>query len=108
MKQAPLYTDTLALTEWLLGHFDQETSTLARRLCTNALSLLEALALALKDRLREERVEEADERLITLRLQLRLMGLTERLNDKQLRHALELADQIGRQLGGWRRSMDNL
>jgi len=105
MKQAPLFTDTLTLTEWLLGHFDREDSRLARRLCDNALGLLETLALALKDRLREERVDEADERLIALRLQLRLMGITGRLDDRQLLYGLQLTDQIGRQLGGWRRSL---
>ncbi len=103
---APLFSDTFALCEWLLGKLDHDQSTLARALCNNALRLLTAITLALKDRLREERIDEADERLIALRLQLRLAASTGLLNEQQALFALESADRIGRQLGGWQRFLD--
>jgi hypothetical protein len=105
-NRAPIFTDTFALCQWLLHHFDREPSILARRLCDNALVLLEVVTLALRDRLRDERLEEADERLIALRLHLRLAGETGLLNEQQLLFALDGADRIGRQLGGWQRSLD--
>jgi len=105
-NRAPIYTDTFALCEWLFNHLDNEPGILARTLCHNALKLLEVIALALKDRERNERVDEADDRLLTLRLQLRLAGATGLLDEQQLLFALECADRIGRQIGGWQRALD--
>ena len=51
-------------------------------------------------------LEEVDERLITLRLHLRLANTTGLLNEDQFLFALQAADRIGRQLGGWQRSMN--
>jgi hypothetical protein len=103
---APLFVDTFSLCEWLLQHLDQKPGTLPRALCDNALQLLEVVALALKNRRREARLDEADERLIVLRTQLRLAGATRLLTDSQMLFALECADRIGRQLGGWQRTLD--
>jgi hypothetical protein len=104
MKQAPLFVDTFSLCQWLLQHLDQKPSVLSQTVCQSALGLLEAITLALKGRLREERVAEADERLITLRIQLRLAGAIGLFSEQQLLFALECADRIGRQLGGWQRT----
>ncbi len=105
-RRAPLFTDAFALCEWLLGHLDEEPGVLAPALCRNALSLLEAITLALKGQLREERLIEADERLVALRVQLRLAAGTGRLSERQALYALEIADRIGRQVGGWRRALE--
>jgi hypothetical protein len=105
-NRAPIFTDTFSLCEWLLRHLDRESGVLSRTLCDNALKLLEALTLALKDRLRDERLEEADERLIALRMQLRLAGAIGLFDEHQLLFALECADRIGRQLGGWQRALN--
>ncbi len=105
MKQAPLFADTFSLCEWLLRHLDRETSVLARALCDDALRILEAVVLALKGWSRPERIAEADECLIVLRVHLRLAGATGLLAEPQLLFALECADRIGRQLGGWQRSL---
>lgn len=105
MKPAPLFTDTFALNQWLLGHFDAENSHLARRLCNTSLALLETITLALKNYLREERIIEADEQLIALRMQIRLAEACGALDERQLHHALDLTDRIGRQLGSWQRSL---
>ena len=103
---APLYVDTLALCEWLLGHFDNDSRTLPKDLCKCSLDLLEALTLALKGRRRDENLEIADERLIWLRTQLRLAHTMSYLNRQQLLYALEQTDLIGRQLGGWLRTLE--
>ena len=105
-NRAPIFTDTFSLCQWLLHHFDRERSILARRLCDNAVVLLEIVTLALRDRLRDERLEQADERLIALRLHLRLASEIGLLNEQQLLFALDSADRIGRQLGGWQRALD--
>lgn len=105
-NRAPIFTDTFALCEWLLRHLDREPSVLARTLCDNALTLLELITFALKDRLRDERLAEADDRLTALRLQLRLAGSTGLFEAQQVVFALECADRIGRQLGGWQRALD--
>ncbi len=102
---APLYVDAFALCEWLLGHFGDDPRILPRTLCSSALALLEAVTLALKRRRRAEQLEVADERLIALRTQLRLAAAVGSLNESQLVHALERADAIGRQIGGWLRSL---
>jgi hypothetical protein len=92
----------------LLERFGGRNEVLARRLCTTSLELLEELTLALKDRDREARIEGADEMLVILRVQLRLAASTGLLEERQVLFALELADGIGRQLGGWRRSLGAL
>ncbi len=108
MKAAPLYVDTSRLCAWLLERLGGCEDVLARRLCSTALDLLEHLTLALKNRGREERIDGADEDLIVLRVELRLAGNLDLLTERQVLFALELADGIGRQLGGWRRSLGAL
>ena len=43
---------------------------------------------------------------MALRVQLRLAGALGRLSERQLLFALESADGIGRQIGGWRRTLE--
>lgn len=102
---SPLFADTYDLTAWLLGHFDGASGVLAHAVCTEALGLLRAVTLALKGRERMDQLDEADERLIALRVQIRLAGTLEALSERQMLHALERADGIGRQIGGWLRSL---
>jgi hypothetical protein len=104
MKDPPLFNDAFQLCQWLLGRLGEDPRVLPRSLCETALSLLRAVTLALKGRRRPERIEAAEDLLIVLRTQLRLAGATLCLNEEQMLHALERADQIGRQLGGWRRA----
>ena len=98
---APLYIDAFSLCEWLIGRLGDDSRELARAICRCALELLDAITLALTGRRREEHVEIADERLITLRHQLRLAAASGYLSESQLVFAIERADSIGRQLGGW-------
>jgi hypothetical protein len=108
VKAAPLYVDASRLCGWVLERVGGREDALARRLSATALDLLEHLTLALKNRSREERIESADEDLIALRVQLRLAGATGLLSEAQMLFALEQSDGIGRQLGGWRRSLGAL
>ena len=105
-NHAPIFPDTFSLCEWLLHHLHREPGVLSQTLCDNALKLLEAITFALKDRWRQERLEEADDRLLALRLQLRLAGSIGLFDEQQVLFALECADRIGRQLGGWQRASD--
>lgn len=102
---APVYVDAFALCQWLLGHFGEDSRALSRALCDSGLGLLEAVTLAIKNRRREVQVEIADECLIRLRTQLRLAGATGYLSQTQMLYALERADEIGRQIGGWLRAL---
>lgn len=102
---APLFTDAFALCEWLLGRLGNDPCVLARRTCQAALALLESVTLALKGRDRDARIEDADEALITLRVLIRLCSATGLVTQEQMLFALSAAEPIGRQLGGWRRSM---
>lgn len=102
---APVYVDAFALCEWLFQHLGDDGRVLPRALCSNALRLLEAVTLALQHRDTEGRVAEADERLIALRVHLRLASSAGLFTEPQMLHALEMADRVGRQIGGWLRSM---
>ncbi len=103
---APIFADTFSFCEWLLNHLDRDSSALARHLCDNALHLLNTITLALRNRLREERLDEADEHLLALRVQLRLAGAIGLFSESQTLYALDTLDRIGRQLGGWQRTLN--
>jgi hypothetical protein len=102
---APLFVDAMALCEWLDGHFGTSERLAERRMLGHALDLLETLTLALKDRQRERRIEEADELLIRLRAGLRLAVECGRFDPDRYHYVLGQVDGIGRQLGAWRRSL---
>ncbi len=105
IRPAPLFVDAFSLAEWIFGRFGRDEGALPKSICAVMLDLLDAVTLALKGRNREEQVEIADEQLIRLRIRLRLAAEREYLTEKQLLYALERADAIGRQLGGWLRSL---
>jgi hypothetical protein len=102
---APLFVHGFDLAAWVLGHCGAEQDALSRDLCAKAMTLLDLIALALQDRERDLRLTEADEILVALRLRLRLAEHAGRLDERQLMHALSLADGIGRQIGGWQRRL---
>ncbi len=105
-QPAPLYTDTFDLSQWCLGLFGSSGEVLPTALCRTTLELLESITLALKHRRMELHLDQADEALIRLRLQLRLANAAGLLEERQLLFALEQIDSIGRQLGGWIRSLE--
>lgn len=98
----------MALSEWLLNKFDQDPGVLGPSLCRCGLLLVQAVVLALKDRDRDTQIDLADEQLIRLRVLLRLAVDTGGLSDRQYAFVLDKVDAIGRQLGGWARSLGPL
>jgi hypothetical protein len=90
----------------VLGHFGDAGDVLGRDLAETALALLKAVVLALKAPQPEDYIDTADERLIVLRTCLRLAYARGQLDENQLLHAMERADDIGRQIGGWLRSLE--
>jgi hypothetical protein len=104
--RAPIFTASWDLCVWILKKARvQPHDPLARELAVEALHLLDAVTLALKNIDREHALEETDSTLIRLRLRLRLAVETEWLTDRQGQFALALADDIGRQLGGWQKTL---
>ena len=103
--QAPLFVHAFDLAAWVLGHFAEPGDALSRDLCAKTLTLLDLVTFALQDRERDLRLADADEVLIKVRLRLRLAGQLGRLDERALMHALGLADDVGRQIGGWKKRL---
>ncbi|MCB9761049.1 MAG: hypothetical protein H6739_14515 [Alphaproteobacteria bacterium] len=104
-KSAPLFVHSFELCTWLLEHFDAAPGALPRRLCEGSLDLIEALSLALRGLDRGLNIDRADQLLFTLRIHLRMAAALDLLDDEQLLFALGCCDDLGRQLGGWRRAL---
>jgi hypothetical protein len=102
---APLFVHSFDLAGWVLAHFAERGDALSRELCARTLALLDHITLALQGQDRAGRLDEADETLVGVRLRLRLAEQLGWLDERQLMHALELADAIGRQIGGWQKSL---
>jgi hypothetical protein len=105
-RPTPLYRDGFALCDWLLQHFGEAGDALGRGLAETGLALLKAIVLALKAPQPDDYIEMADEHLIVLRTWLRLAHTRSRIDEDQLLYALEQADRIGRQIGGWLRALE--
>lgn len=89
----------------MLGRFGERTDALSWELCAKTLQLLDLVTFALQNRERELRLADADELLVALRLRLRLAEQLGTLDERQLMHALGLADSLGRQIGGWQKQL---
>lgn len=103
-----MFVDALALCRWVQERFQDDPRPLPRALCRGALELLDAVSLSLRNRRREEMLERADETLLVLRVHLRLAGELALLQERQVLFALDQADKVGRQIGGWIRSLEPL
>ena len=88
--EAPLFSDAYMLCQWLLEHCANDNHDhhrmLQDRVIGHALTLVETLVLALKNRQRIERLENVDEQLIVLRINLRLAESAGLLSESQLLH----------------------
>lgn len=102
---APIYTRAHDLARWLLAHLPGE-GPLTRRMQHEAIDLLDGLVLALADRDRAQHLARADDQLRLLRAHVRLAHDIELLDAAQVVFLAEQLDDIGRQLGGWRRHLD--
>ncbi len=104
-KQAPIFTATWDLNLWLQRQLGANSHGLARTTLEEGLALLDAIVFALKGIERSEQLALADGHLIRLRLRLRLAWQAELLTERQAMYLLGLADDIGRQLGGWQKRL---
>ena len=106
-QRAPIFVATWDFSVWLVRKARAAPQDpLARALAERAMRLLDTITLALKDIDRDEALQQADLLLIQLRLRLRLAMETELLSAEQARFALQQTDDIGRQLGGWRKAQE--
>ena len=103
--QTPLFRDAWRLVTWIQAAFDRDPRPLARRVCGLSLDLMESVTLALAWGDGGSHLERADDRLRALRVFLRMSRERGMLDERQLVHALSLADPVGRQIGGWIRSL---
>lgn len=116
MNEAPIFTRTYDLHGWLLDRLDVHGEkegqlgypVLRLSVLDASTALLEAVSLALAHFETHDRLIDADQQAILLRIHLRLAADRELLDDRQLLYASgELAD-IGRQIGGWLRRLEGV
>jgi len=111
MKESPIFTRTHDLLLWLIPQtlkFPREQRfVMARRVQDAALDLHERLLEAALSGGRRQGalLAEADILLARLRFHLRLCHELGLLEMGQYRHVAEMVTEIGRLLGGWRKSL---
>lgn len=110
MREAPLFVGAYDLYSWLLERLERAAAypELRSAVLMHSRGLLEKVTLALCRFDREERLIQADEHAALLRAHLRLAAEKGLLEDRQLLHANHLLSEVGRQIGGWRKKLDEL
>jgi hypothetical protein len=108
-KHAPLYVLAHDLARWLEERAaqsgDPARERLLKVLSEDSRELLVAVSLALTFPAdREAHLRAADERVVRLRVILRLAADGRALAPPQARFASAALDRIGRMIGGWRRT----
>jgi hypothetical protein len=111
MKEAPLFIHAYDLHGWLLDRLESggEAHCVVRdTVLDHSRGLLAAVTLAVSRFDPGERLIEADEQATLLRVYLRLAAEKRLLDDRQLLHATEVLRDIGRQIGGWRKRLEEV
>ena len=100
--------DCHAILLWLIPHLDkfprQRRFTVGERLETGMLAVLEQLVSAAYSRNKDEPLRAANLRLEVVRHLWRLAHELRLISTRQYEHGAGLLLNLGRQLGGWRRS----
>jgi hypothetical protein len=110
VRQSPIFVRTYDFLEWLIPRTmsfpRQQRFVLTKRIQDTALDFQERIieAAVAKGHLRMERLVQADMQLAKLRFYLRLAKDLQWLSLGQYEHAARMVAEIGRLLGGWRRS----
>ena len=110
-SEMPIFSRTSDFISWLVpltNHFPKlHRHTITRRLLDAALDFQESLLEANSRRGQERlgRLTEADEHLDKVRLYLRLAHRWQWINMGQYEHAGRMLAELGRLLGGWRKSV---
>ncbi len=112
MNESPIFTRTHDLLVWLLRttrKFPREYRfTLAQRINNQAFRLQDALVAASLDKAHaSNHLLTADIALTGLRKTLLLAHDLTLLSPGQFRHVSEMTKEIGRLLGGWKRTRTN-
>ncbi len=108
MKESPIFSRTYDLLRWLipatLRFPRQQRFVLAQALQETALRFHEELIEAACASDAQPMLQKADVTLVKLRLHLRLCRDLDLLSDGQYEHVSRMVEEIGRLLGGWRKS----
>jgi hypothetical protein len=110
-QEMPIFTRTFDFLTWLLpatNHFPRaHRHTFTQRLLSAAFDLREWLedANMRKGNARLERLHLADEALARVRVYLRLAFRWGWLSDGQYKHVAAMTTEIGKLLGGWKKSV---
>ena len=107
--QSPLFVKTYDFLLWLipltLKFPKSQRFLLAERLSKMALDFYDTiLDGVMRSEQQDERLNEADRLLTKIRLYVRLSYDLRCVSLRQFEHAARLMDEIGRLIGGWKRS----
>lgn len=106
MKQSPIFIKHYDLMAWLiprtLAFPKSQRGVLARQVQTELFRVYESLVAAGTSDEPLTSLIEADRGLIRLRTYLRLCRELRLLSSGQFEHAVRLAAEVGRLLGGWK------
>lgn len=106
----PIFSRAFDFLRWLVpvtNHFPRVyRHTVTQRLLAAALDFQERILEAneLRGERRRERLDAADAALSRVRVYLRLSHSWKWLNDGQYEHAGRMVAELGRLLGGWKKS----
>ncbi len=109
MKESPIFSKTYDLALWLLPQVTKFPRAhrfgLGERVIRQVLDFQEALLKAgLSKQKRASLLDEADIQLALLRQNLRLCKDLELIKMNQYEHVSNMLTEIGRLLGGWKKS----
>jgi hypothetical protein len=111
-KEAPIYVQTHDMLNWLVPQLEHwprpQRFFLARQALDSATQFYRLLLRARKvqGERRSQTLLEADVELETLKALLRLAQERQYMNIGQYEHVSTMLVEIGRQLGGWRASLE--
>ena len=109
MKESPIFTRTYDLLRWLIPvtvKFPrQQRFVLAEAVQRTVLAFQERLIEASLSNQPSDPLKNADVTLVKLRLYLRLCRDLQMISPGQYEHVSRMVTEIGRLLGGWRKSV---
>lgn len=112
MSQSPIFVKTYDMIQWLLPkttRFSREYRfSMALPIQQHAFALQKHLVQAAKSRRRQDTIDylfQADVELTMLRYKIRLCRDLNLLRANSYEHASRLLDEVGRLLGGWKKSL---
>jgi hypothetical protein len=112
-REAPIYVATHDMLDWLVPHLEKwprpQRFLLAREVMDSATHFYRLLLRARKvqEQARADALLDADSELETLKALLRLGQERRYMNLGQYKHISTVLSDIGRQLGGWRKSTES-